>query len=302
MKIILLFGPTAVGKTELISRFFQKNYEIINADSLQVYQTLDIGTAKPSAELMNHIPHHLIDIISPKDQFHAGEFVRLADSLALDITNRGKIPVICGGTAFYFRNYLYGLPEIPEIDISFREKLNFELQTKGIKYLYNELEKLDPERAKKIHPNDKYRIVRSLEIIRGSGTVQSKFKPSENLRSGITPLIIGLERDRTELYKRVNQRVDEMFESGFLKEVKHCFEQGLEETDPGMQGIGYREFFLMNRRGDITISDVKDLIKMNSRRYAKRQITFFKSLPDVKWVHPDDVDLIRDEIMCFLQR
>ena len=299
MNIILLFGPTAVGKTELISTLFKENYEIINADSMQVYRTLNIGTAKPSAELVSTIPHHLIDIISPKDQFHAGEFVRLADELALDITNRGNIPVICGGTAFYFKNFLYGLPEIPDIDPSYREELLLELKSRGIEFLYKELEKIDPERAEKVHPNDKYRILRSLEIVRGSGKAQSYFKPSETLRPGIAPLILGLERERAELYSRVDQRVDEMFEAGFIDEIKQCYEHGLEETDPGMKGIGYKEFFLMNRRGDISISDTRDLIKMNSRRYAKRQITFFKSLPDVKWFHPDDVELIRDEITGF---
>jgi len=302
MKIILLFGPTAVGKTELTSRLFQAKYEIINADSMQVYRTLDVATAKPSEELLNLIPHHLVDIISPKEQFHAGEFVRLADELSREITNRGKVPVLIGGTAFYFKNYLYGLPEIPEINSSCREKLLLELDTKGLKVLFKELENLDPDRAKNIHPNDKYRILRSLEIIRGSGKVPSDFKTSSSLRPGITPLIIGLKRERTELYHRVNLRVDEMFNTGLLNEIKHCFAEGLGENDPGMQGIGYREFFLMVRRGDLCLADIRNLIKMNSRRYAKRQMTFFKSLDNVNWFHPDDVDLIRKEIDGFLGR
>ncbi len=300
MKIILLFGPTAVGKTELLSRLFKDKYEIINADSLQVYRTLDIGTAKPSHKLQSEIPHHLIDIISPKEQFHAGEFVRLADNLAQDITDRGKIPVICGGTAFYFKNYLYGLPDIPDIKQGIREELMLELNSKGLTALYSELEQVDPIRTEKIHPNDKYRILRSLEIARGSGRAQSDFKPSNSLRSGIDPLVLGLKRERAELYSRVDQRVDEMFKAGFIDEVKQCFKQGMKESDPGMQGIGYREFFLMGRRGDIILSDVRDLIKMNSRRYAKRQITFFRSIPDVKWFYPGDIELIRDEIVGFL--
>jgi len=145
MKIILLFGPTAVGKTELISTLFKENYEIINADSMQVFRTLNIGTAKPSKDLQRRIHHHLIDIISPKEQFHAGEFVRLTDKLAMDISKRGKIPVICGGTAFYFKNYLFGLPEIPEIDPSYRKELLIELNLKGLDFLYRQLEKMDPE-------------------------------------------------------------------------------------------------------------------------------------------------------------
>ncbi len=300
MKIILLFGPTAVGKTEIISRLFREKYEIINADSMQVYLSLNVGTAKPAGELLNKINHHLIDIRSPKEQFHTGDFVRLADELTSKITARGNIPVICGGTAFYFKNYLFGLPEIPEINKGILEELQIQLKKKGVAALYRELKRMDPVRAEKVHPNDKYRVLRALEVNRGSGIPQSVFKPSVSLRPGITPLIMGLRRDRTELYKRIDKRVDEMFEAGLIGEIKGCFETGFEETDPGMKGIGYREFFLMRRIGEFTLSDIREQIKMNSRRYAKRQMTFFKALPDVKWFHPENVDLIRDEIASFL--
>jgi len=300
MKTILLFGPTAVGKTELISNLFKNKYEIINADSMQVYRGLDVGTAKPSLDLKNVIIHHLVDIISPTEQFHAGEFLRLADNLVIDISSRSKIPVISGGTAFYFKNYLYGLPEIPWIDPAVREALQKELLKHGIEVLYDKLIELDPERAANIHPNDKYRILRALEIIQGSGRLHSDFKPKSILRKGIDPLILGLERDRGELYSRINQRVDLMFEEGLIPEVKNCFKDGLKEDDPGMQGIGYKEFFQMGKRGDITLSGTKNSIKRNSRRYAKRQITFFKSLPDVKWFKPWDIDLIQKEIDSYL--
>ena len=307
MKIILLFGPTAVGKTELISNLLKEKYEIINADSMQVYRTLDVGTAKPGSELLDKIRHHLIDICSPKEQFHTGDFVRLADKLTVEITARDNIPVICGGTAFYFKNFLFGLPEIPKIDKEIRKELQIELKKTGLEALYSELKRVDSVRSEKVHPNDEYRILRALEINRGSGKLQSGFKPGETLRPGINPLILGLRRDRTELYNRIDQRVDEMFEVGangrsplLVDEIKECFKTGLEETDPGMKGIGYREFFLMNRTGEFTLSDIRDLIKMNSRRYAKRQMTFFKALPDVKWFNPEEVDLIRDEIAGFL--
>ncbi len=300
MKIILLFGPTAVGKTELISNLFKKNYEIINADSMQVYKALNVGTAKPASELLDRIRHHLIDIRSPKEQFHAGDFVRLADKIAIEITERGNIPVICGGTAFYFKSYLFGLPDVPEIDSSVREKLQFELKKNGPGYLYSELKKIDPVRSEKLHPNDEYRILRALEVARGSGKLQSDFIPGDILRKGIEPLILGLRRDRPELYNRIDRRVDGMFEAGLFNEIKRCFKTDLLESDPGMRGIGYREFYLMNRTGEFTISDIRDIVKRNSRRYAKRQMTFFKSLPDVKWFHPNDADLIRDEIAGFL--
>lgn len=299
MKLILLFGPTAVGKTELILNLFKANYEIINADSMQVYRTLDLGTAKPADELRGKIRHHLIDIRSPKDQFNTGDFVRLADSLVREITARGNIPVICGGTAFYFRNYLFGLPETPEIKKEVRDQVQIDLMEMGLTALYHELKVLDPERAKKVHQNDKYRILRALEVNRGSGVPQSAFKPGDSIRTGITPLVIGLRRDRTELYNRINQRVDEMFEAGLVEEIKECLKKGFAENDPGMKGIGYRDFFLMSRTGEFSVSDIRDLVKMNSRRYAKRQITFFKALPDVKWFHPDNVELIKNEITMF---
>ena len=300
MKTILLFGPTAVGKTELISKLLKSKYEIINADSMQVYCGLDVGTAKPSLELQNNIKHHLIDIILPTEQFHAGEFVRLADKFVFDISSRGKIPVISGGTAFYFKNYLFGLPEIPGIEPSIRGELQKELLTQGIQVLYNKLMYLDPLRAERIHPNDKYRILRALEIIQGSGRLQSDFKPKSILREGIDPLILGLRRDRLELYSRINQRVDLMFEEGLIFEIKKCFSSGLKESDPGMKGIGYKEFFQMGRRGDLTVTDIRDSIKINSRRYAKRQITFFKALPNVKWFEPCNIISIKKEIESYL--
>jgi tRNA dimethylallyltransferase len=300
MKVILLFGPTAVGKTALLSSLFKKNFEIINADSMQVYTGLDIGTAKPDKSLLAAIPHHLIDIIDPREQFHAGEFVRLSDEIILDVISRGKVPVICGGTAFYFKNYLFGLPDIPKADPCIREVLQKELTKRGLESLYRDLVSLDPNRAEAVHPNDKYRILRSLEIIRSTGVPQSGFEPSHTQRSGITSLVLGLERERSELYSRINFRVDQMFESGFTDEIKKCIDSGLKENDPGMQGIGYKEFFLMNKNGEETLSHIIDRIKMNSRRYAKRQITFFKTIPDVKWFHPKDINLIRNEIAGFL--
>ncbi len=300
MKVIILFGPTAVGKTELISRLFSKNYEIINADSMQVYRTLDIGTAKPGKELLNKIPHHLIDINLPEVQFNAGDFVRLADKTAVEIENRGSVPVICGGTAFYLKNYLFGLPEIPEIKKDIRIETEDDLAQKGLEHLYSELCRLDPVRAAQIHPNDQYRILRAIEIIRSTGEPASVFSTQSLFREGIDPLIIGLRRERTDLYSRIDRRVDDMFDSGLLTEIKECFKSGYNESFPGMRGIGYREFFTPESYGEFTLPDIRDQIKMNSRRYAKRQITFFKALPGVSWFHPDEADEIEILIKSFL--
>ncbi len=302
MKVIILFGPTAVGKTELIFKLFSENYEIINADSMQVYSTLNIGTAKPERALLHRIPHHLIDINPPDVQFHVGDFVRLADKISFEIERRGSVPVISGGTAFYFKNFLYGLPEIPEIKNDLHLGIGSELVEKGLKPLYSELLRLDPLRAGKIHHNDQYRILRALEIIRTSGKPASAYNQNNSYRENLEPLIIGLKRDRKDLYKRIDQRVDKMFNSGLLPEVKECFRSGFTEFYPGMRGIGYREFFTMGRSGEFTISDIRDQIKMNSRRYAKRQLTFFRALPDVKWYHPEDIKKIKSEISEFIDK
>ncbi len=291
LPVVLLFGPTGVGKTELIFSIFRENFEIINADSMQVYKGMDIGSAKPDPSIRALIPHHLIDIKTPDIQYNAGEFVARADKITAEIISRKKIPVISGGTAFYFRNYLYGLPDIPDGDINIRKKLQNELLEKGIVRLYEELQFYDPLRAEIIHQNDRYRILRALEVIRSTGKPLTSYTVSTDIRSNISPFIIGLNRDRKELYKRINSRVVKMFKHGLVGEVKRLIENGYKSTDPGMKGIGYGEFFLQSRIGEFTIPDVADLIMRNSRRYAKRQMTFFRKIPDVNWFHPEDKNI-----------
>jgi len=300
--VILLFGPTGVGKTDLIFSLFREKFEIINADSMQVYRGMDIGSAKPDPSFCSLIPHHLIDIKTPDCQFSAGEFVPLANKTIKEIISRGKLPVISGGTAFYFRNYLFGLPESPHVDISVRNKIQLELSLRGLPSLYEELQKLDPKRAGKINPRDRYRISRALEVYRFTGRPISSYRVSAKMRSDIIPLIIGLQRERSELYSRINTRVDEMFKNGLIEEIKRLISMGYRSIDPGMKGIGYREFFFQNRTGELTRTGVAELIKQNSRRYAKRQITFFTKIPGVRWFHPDDSRKIKKVLEEFCSR
>lgn len=298
----MLFGPTAVGKTDLLLELFENCGEVINADSMQVYNDLNIGSAKPSLDYVKKIPHHLISIIDPKEQFTVADFVKEADRLVLDIYNRGKIPIISGGTAFYFKNFIYGLPNLPTISSKIRGEVNAELKIDGLEVLYNQLLDLDPDAANEINKNDSYRVCRAIEVLRESGKSILTFKQSENPRDEYEFLIIGLKRDREELYSRINKRVDIMFENGLLKEFIQLYSKGLTVSDPGMKGIGYSEFFQMMQSGCWGIEELKDEIRRNSRRYAKRQITFFNSFSNVEWVNPENKLELKEIVSNFINK
>ncbi len=288
-----------MGKTDLLEELFASSGEIISADSMQVYRKLDIGSAKPDSSTLACIPHHLIDILDYTEQFNAGDFVRLAEKNAREIASRGKLPVISGGTAFYFRNYLFGLPEIPPVPAGLREELNRELESFGPEELHRRLGTVDPETAERLEPGDRARIVRALEVFRGTGRALSSYKTGNEARKDRPCLLIGLERPRKELYERIDRRVEIMFGMGLLEEIKGLVHEGAREDHPGMKGIGYSEFFPFLREGCMTLDDVKARIQQDSRRYAKRQMTFFRSLPGVHWYHPEDTAALKKEIRNF---
>ncbi|ADK81393.1 tRNA delta(2)-isopentenylpyrophosphate transferase [Sediminispirochaeta smaragdinae DSM 11293] len=291
--LVFLFGPTGVGKTDLLASTFSRGFEVISADSMQVYRRFSIGTAKPDRDLLDRLPHYLIDIIDPILPFSAGDFVRLADEAVSKILENGHIPLMSGGTAFYFRSFMFGLPQLPSADSKIRDELDQECAEKGHEALYCELQRVDPERASQLHPNDLVRIQRSLEIFRITGKPHSSFAPSMDPREGYRFLCLGLRRDRQELYARINQRVDLMFDYGLEQEVASLIAAGFNAKTPAMKGIGYREFFT-------DPGNERESIKRNSRRYAKRQITFFASLPDVRWFHPDERSKIEECVRNFL--
>jgi tRNA dimethylallyltransferase len=247
---------------------------------------MDIGTAKPAAHIRERLPHHLIDVVDPDTQFNAGLFVRHADKLVRRISRDGGIPVISGGTAFYLRNFAFGLPESPPGSSEYRDLLYEEAAEKGWAALYKELTEKDPDYARKIGPNDTGRIARALEVVRSSGRPLSSFDTSSGLRDWFDLLLIGLERPRSELYARIDQRVEQMFSRGLETEVRDLMTRGYTDQDPGLQAIGYREFFQAVRE-DLSKTEVLALVQRNTRRYAKRQMTFFRSLPGVHWYHPD---------------
>lgn len=297
--IVFLFGPTAVGKTALIESGFAHGFEVVNADSMQVYHYLDIGSAKPSSDLMQKIPHHLVDILDPWEQFTVGQFIALADKACDEIWERGNVPVLTGGTAYYFRHFLYGLPEAPASDPGVRERVAKTMAEKGLSWAYDELGRVDPISAGRINAHDEYRISRALEVYAQSGQPLSDFALSKTPRRGIDPLIIGLVRDKEELYDRIRLRVDIMFKEGLLDEIRALMRMGAEASWPGMQGIGYREFFSLPAEGECSIETIKAAIVRNSRLYAKRQLTFFRSFSDVVWLSPSEGKALRDNLLLY---
>jgi tRNA dimethylallyltransferase len=292
--VFILFGPTASGKTALLQRL-EKNIEIISADSMQVYRGMDIGTAKPTAEERAKTPHHLIDIRNPDEQFNAGDFVRLAEEACHAALSRGALPVVSGGTGFYIKNLVMGLSEAPPSDQTLRLELKNELALRGAPPLMEELAVADPVSASRIHINDEYRLLRALEVYRLTGRPLSSYASPWNEQSGSSPdnspfrfLIVGLRRNREELYRRINGRTAAMFSAGLAAEVRRLYEAGFTPENPGLKAIGYREFFVRDPGGAWRLSEdlsgLEALVTQNSRRYAKRQITFFASIPNVKWI------------------
>jgi tRNA dimethylallyltransferase len=268
---------------------------------------MDIGTAKPSLVERLRLPHHLIDIRNPDEQFTAGDFVRLAREAIDDIAGRGAIPIVAGGTGFYLKNLVCGLPEAPPSDPAIREALKAELLEKGAAALMEELARFDPASAGKIHLNDEYRLLRALEVQRLCGRPLSSFSVSgggaiyggaiSGAMDGAPKYdfrVIGLYRPREELYSRINARCAAMFANGLPDEVRRLYEAGYTPRDPGLRAIGYHEFFVEDPpasgvyRLSQDIAGVQALVAMNCRRYAKRQITFFSSLPGAEWVNADE--------------
>jgi len=281
-KFIVLTGPTASGKSSLLSALLYKapqTFEIINADAFQVYRAMDIGTAKPSLQELENQAYHLINIREPSDGFSVGEFTKLAQEKILEISARGRIPLVSGGSIFYIKHLLEGLPEAPSSDEELRKTLADRLDQEGAAALYQELEKLDPLSAMRIHPNDTYRITRALEVYYSSGKALSSFKISRNSPRP-EALLFTCTRSRESLNARIEGRCKTMFENGLPQEVEALFERGFNPDDPGLKAIGYKEFFVKNNeewhfRKDNSL--LEEEITIHTRQYAKRQRVFIKS-------------------------
>jgi len=285
-KILIICGPTASSKTALsIECAKLLDSEIISADSMNIYKGLDIGTAKPTISEREGIPHHLIDVITPKEEFTVSDYKDLASPIVERLLNEGKTPIICGGTGFYINSLLYDMSYGNGTgNLEVREKYKKIAENEGVDTVYNVLKSVDPESAKKLHPNDLKRVIRALEIYE-NGTKKSDIK--DDLTPKYSYLAVANDYPRAELYSRIDSRVDLMIESGLIEEVKGLIDSGITIKNQCMQGIGYKEVYSY-LQGEISREKMVELIKINTRHYAKRQITFFKRLDGLVYLTPND--------------
>ena len=290
-KILAVVGPTASGKSalaiELAKRF---NGEIICCDSMQIYKQMNIGTAKPDEEELNSAVHHLFDFADPKVSFSCADYIPLAQAVVEDILSRGKLPIFCGGTGLYLDRFLSGAEfESTDVDENFRRKMNDFALEFGNEALHQKLREIDPKSADEIHPNNVKRVIRALEIYKTSGRTKSEIdSESKSFESKYDCLQIGLKYENRELlYDRINLRVDKMMQAGLLEETNELLEAGVFEVNAtAAQAIGYKELLNYFNNEKTLISAVEDL-KMATRRYAKRQMTWFSAHGNVNWLVAD---------------
>jgi tRNA dimethylallyltransferase len=283
MTVVAIVGPTAAGKTALSLELARRlGGEIVNADALQVYRGLDIGTAKPAAEERRQVTHHLIDILDPEEAFSAGEFARRARVAIAEIEARGRQPIVVGGSGLYLRALFEGLKELPGHAPEVRRQLQLELEEKGLPRLYAELGELDPESAARLRPGDTQRVLRALEVFRTSGRTLSFWLARESPEPPIGRLMIGLTLSRTILYDRIAVRVRDMVRRGWVCEVAALLERGTSPSAPAFQAIGYRQM-VQHLEGRSTLEAATDEAILATRHYAKRQETWFRKERDLVW-------------------
>ena len=299
-KVIVICGPTASGKTKLSIELAKRlDGEIVSADSMQIYKEMDIGTAKPSKEEMEGIEHHLLDFISPSQRYSVADFKKDAIEKIDEIISKGKTPIVVGGTGLYVNSLIYGIeyPEI-EIDMEYRSKLEEIAESEGLEKLYNQAKEIDPEAIKNISVNDKKRICRILEIYHSTGKTKTE-QEIESRKNGpkYDYLVFGINMDREKLYDRINKRVDIMLEAGLIEEVKQIVEK-YKEFPTAMQGLGYKEV-VEYLEGITSKEEMIEKIKMETRRYAKRQLTWFRKTENIVWI--DGLNNIENNINIILE-
>ena len=295
-KLFVLMGPTAIGKTDLSIDLAKKlNGEIISADSMQIYKLMNIGTAKVTPEEMEHIPHHLIDIIYPDEEYTVANYQRDARELITQINSRKKLAMIVGGTGLYINSIVYNLnfTKVPPDD-GYRQELEELANKHGDIYLHDILTRVDLDSSKTISQNDRKRIIRALEVLKVTGKTMSDH--NKNFRKEVDKYnlsMVCLNMDREKLYDRINKRVDIMIEEGLIDEVKNILNKGYSKELVSLKGIGYKEI-IMSLEGEISLDEAIEKIKQASRNYAKRQLTWFRRDKRIFWIDKDDFDNIDD--------
>ena len=300
-KVVVICGPTASGKTALSIELAKRiNGEIVSADSMQIYDEMNIGTAKPDQEEMQGIKHYLIGNIKPTNRYSVSEFKKDAISAIKEIISKGKMPIVVGGTGLYVNSLVYGI-DYPEIqtNLEYRKKLEKIVEEKGLQYLFEKAVEIDKEAMKNISPNDKKRILRVLEIYKETGKTKTELE-RESRKNGIPYdyKIFAINMPREILYDRINRRVDIMIEKGLIDEVSYLYEKYGESLLTSMQAIGYKEVveFL---KGNCTKEEMIEKIKMETRRYAKRQLTWFRKIENIQWL--DGLNDIQNNVNIILE-
>ncbi|MDD6572511.1 MAG: tRNA (adenosine(37)-N6)-dimethylallyltransferase MiaA [Thermoflexaceae bacterium] len=297
--LIIITGPTAVGKTENSIKIAKAvNGEIISADSMQVYRHMDIGTAKITQEEMDGVPHHLIDCLEPVEDFNIFRFKQMADAAIRDIAGRGRMPVIVGGTGFYIQAVLKGVEFADEeADGSIRKELQDMAALKGNEYVHEMLRKIDPESADAIHANNLKRVIRAIEYYRLTGEKISVHNARESEKESLyDSLYFVINNDREILYQRIEERIDRMLSDGLVKEVEKLKEMGCTKDMVSMKGLGYKEI-LSYLNGEISYDEAVYILKRDTRHFAKRQITWFKREKDVIWMNYPDYHQDKQEML-----
>ncbi|MGL5346128.1 MAG: tRNA (adenosine(37)-N6)-dimethylallyltransferase MiaA [Peptostreptococcaceae bacterium] len=301
--LIILTGPTAVGKTDLSIKLSKElNAEIISADSMQIYKYMDVGSAKVTKEEMDGIKHYLIDEVTPDYPFSVSEFQERANKYIEEIREKGKNVLVTGGTGLYLNSLIYNMDFAKsDADNELREKLRIELEENGIDYMHNKLRELDIEASERIHKNNTKRVIRAIEVAL-SGEKMNDFSNDLKINEKYEPIIIVLNREREHLYKRIDKRVDIMMDNGLIKEVENLLEMGYSKDLISMQGIGYKEI-IKYFDGEYDLDEAIEIIKRDSRRYAKRQLTWFRRYKDAKWFNLDeykDNENLKKDIVSYI--
>jgi tRNA dimethylallyltransferase len=299
--LLILLGPTGVGKSTTAVKIAKAfDGEVISCDSMQVYRGFDVGTDKISADEREGITHYLLDIVDPSVQFTAADFVKHALSAVQTIQRKKKLPIITGGTGLYLKALIDGLFPEGKKDPRVRDKLEEEAKIKGLENLQKRLERIDPVYAQKIGKNDRIRIIRALEVYHSTKkTISDHFPNTKSHIKDFFVLRIGLKVEREELYRRIEQRVDEMFAQGIVEEVEALLKSGVEETSPPFRALGYKHV-LSHLKRELSLEETIDLTKKDTRHYAKRQMTWFRKMQGILWFSPHDLSSIAGTIKDFL--